>query len=469
MEEQNHYLPISSSASIHAHPSDSAPSSSSSSFLASSSLQAQEEEAQILQEQDQQRQASVSYRVNISIPAMPSFEMMDDAWSCLIVLITFWFFASMTLILGFYGSVNLQLTPNYSRLLQANSILVQDIKVQEEGDPKPSPILYGFYGTPRLDVETTWSQIHNASIPPNFHKEWMYFLNVGSQLDIFYSVKSQNSPLFLVIAEGKENFVEWIEDPSYPNTTLSWNIIHGSGTIQQKVFKSSNYFVALGNLNSEEVKVKLEITIWALMYNTTEAYYKCSVSHSSCDLKLFLVGSNAAVLTSSGPEQDTDSDSQYVMLSYGPRWLTYLVASGGMTLVMLLASKVCIQFQSTTGDETGYQTVEVRSERTPLLTDKDDDLSSWGSSYESVSHDEEDFEECIRVGSLEAKPLNDGENNSNPRRLCVICFDAPRDCFFLPCGHCAACFTCGTRIAEEAGICPICRRKMKKVKKIFTV
>lgn len=26
---------------------------------------------------------------------------------------------------------------------------------------------------------------------------------------------------------GIESLVEWVEDPSYPNTTLSWNIIKG--------------------------------------------------------------------------------------------------------------------------------------------------------------------------------------------------------------------------------------------------
>ncbi|XP_010262861.1 PREDICTED: uncharacterized protein LOC104601271 [Nelumbo nucifera] len=469
MDGQECYVPIpssspSTSTSFHGDPQESASLSSSSSLPPSSSLQVQEEDHQTHQEQDQQRQTRVTYRVNISISDVASTQMRDDAWSCLIVLVTFWFFAaSMTLILGFYGSVNLQLGPNYSRLLQANSIFVQDIKVQELGEPKLGPILYGFTKKPPLDVEMTWFEIHNASIPANSHKEWIYFLNEGSQLDIVYSVKSQSSsPLSLIIAKGKESLVEWIEEPSYPNTTLSWNIIYGKGMIKQKIFKSYDYYIAVGNLNSEEVEVHLNITIRALVYNTTEAYYKCSLSRSLCSLKLFLFRANVAVLTSPGAEQDTDTDDLYVKLLYGPRWVTYFVGSGGMTLIILVALKVCNHFQSTTGDGTGLQTVQVDSERAPLLTNKDDDLLSWGSSYDSVSHDEDDLEEWIGVGSS-------GENNNNPRRLCAICFDAPRDCFFLPCGHCAACFTCGTRIAEEVGTCPICRRRMKKVRKIFTV
>lgn len=37
--------------------------------------------------------------------------------------------ASMTLILGLYGSINLELGPNCSRLIQTNPIFVQSIKV----------------------------------------------------------------------------------------------------------------------------------------------------------------------------------------------------------------------------------------------------------------------------------------------------------------------------------------------------
>lgn len=43
--------------------------------------------------QEQQRQpSSVSYRVNISISDVATGEIRDDVWSCLVVLVTFWFF-----------------------------------------------------------------------------------------------------------------------------------------------------------------------------------------------------------------------------------------------------------------------------------------------------------------------------------------------------------------------------------------
>ncbi|XP_031402370.1 E3 ubiquitin-protein ligase APD2-like [Punica granatum] len=425
--------------------------------------------------QHQQRQSSrMSYRINISISDASPSEMKDDVWSCLVVLVTFWFFASMTLILGFYGSVNLQLGPNSSRLIQTNPFFVQYIKVEELDESKAGPMLYAFYGHPPLNVEKKWIESHRAFIPANFHKEWMYFLNEGSEVDIQYGVQSSLA-LSLVVAKGRGTLVEWIEDPSYPNTTLSWTsympvLFAGSGRLRQTFSNSAAYYIAVGNLNTEGVEVELNITVKARLYDTTKAYYKCSLGNPSCSLKINLLKNNAAVLTS--PEEGTVDDDWYVKLSYGPRWITYFVGSGAMTVLILLAFRFCNTCQTSREDDTGFQTERIETEqRTPLIPNKDDDLSSWGSSYDSVSHDEEDLEEKFVASSIsfEGKTSAEGENCNNPRGLCAICFDSPRDCFFLPCGHCAACFDCGSRIAKEDGSCPICQRKMKKVKKIFTV
>ncbi|KAL6967679.1 hypothetical protein U1Q18_033485 [Sarracenia purpurea var. burkii] len=479
-------------------PTDSVPFSSSSSssssfsdaiddsFLYSQANEEPEESSQFHQIDDHQhhhshqhghnhdnhhhRPPGVSYRLNISISNVASSQMRDDAWSCLIVLVTFWLFASMTVILGFYGSVSLPLGPNCSRLIQANPFFVRSIKMEEIVDSKHGLMLYGFYDTPPLDIEITWSEMYNKLIEPNYHKEWEYFLNKGSKVEISYNVKSlRSAPLSLVIAQGRESLIEWIEDPSYPNTTLSWNIIQGKGIIHQEILRSKMHYIAVGNLNSEEVEVQLNFTIKGILYNTTQAYYKCSLNHRSCSLKLFLLRANTVVLTSPGIEEGVPYGEWYVKVSYGPRWITYLVGSGVMTAIILLAFRICNTFQIMRRDETGFQVGGLVSERAPLLSRKDDDLLSWGSSYDSVSHDEEELDESLAIASLAGKTLKEGEDNRNLRRLCVVCSDVPRDSFFLPCGHCVACFSCGTRILEEPSTCPACSRAVKKVRKIFTV
>lgn len=30
-------------------------------------------------------------------------------------------------------------------------------------------------------------------------------------------------------------------------------------------------------------------------------------------------------------------------------------------------------------------------------------------------------------------------------KICVICYDEQRNCFFVPCGHCATCYDCAKR------------------------
>ncbi|KAJ7964188.1 RING/U-box superfamily protein [Quillaja saponaria] len=423
------------------------------------------------QQQQQQQLPRLFYSVNISIADVPFSGLRDDVWSCLVALVTFWFFAaSMTLILGLYGSVNLQLGPNCSCLIEINPIFVKSIKVDEIDERKPGPMLYGFDKIPPMNVKTTWTETHNELILANFHKEWIYFLNSGSELDIFYRVKSpSSSPLSLVIAKGREDIVEWIEDPSYPNTTLSWNIIYGTGKIEHRISKSSNYYIAVGNLNTDDVEVELKFTVNALLYNTTRAHQNCSLGNSLCSLNFVLLGSSVAVLTSPGPMEGTSHEEWFVRLSYGPRWLTYFVGSGMMTALIFLAFRLCNLFQTTSENRPEFQPVHSVSERTPLLPNKDDDLSSWGSSYESFSRDEEDLAELLAVNNVEGNSTKEGNLNNNLRSLCVICCNSPRDCFFLPCGHSAACFTCATRLAEEPETCPICCRKLKKVRKIFTV
>ncbi|XP_071724254.1 E3 ubiquitin-protein ligase APD2-like [Rutidosis leptorrhynchoides] len=402
---------------------------------------------------------SILYRVNISIMSnMARASLLrDDVWTCLVVVLTFWLFASMTMILGFYGSMNVQLGPNCSRLLKTNPFFVQTIKVQGLDELKSGPVLYGFYKAPALDVEISWNESHNTFVP-----EWVYYLNQGSKVDISYIVKSKNSlPLSLVIAQGKESLAEWIGDPSYPNTTLSWNIISGTGNIQQQISMPCNYYIAVGNLNSEEVEVELELRVKALVYDTRKAYHRCSLINHLCSLKLFLLGTNVAVLTSPGPPQYPIDENWYVKLSYGPRWIIYFVGTGVLTAIILLVLLLCNIYQNRRQQQ-GSGGVETETGAPLLTSQKDDDLSSWGSSHEYNSQDEDDLLPSSKHGDHQA-------NDDNLRRLCAICWDAPRECFFLPCGHCVACFTCATRIADEEGICPVCRRKMKKVRKIFTV
>ncbi|XP_014522556.1 uncharacterized protein LOC106779042 isoform X2 [Vigna radiata var. radiata] len=392
-----------------------------------------------------ERSRATSSRGDWSFGGGSAAAVRDETCSCFAVVFSFWLFVSMTMILGVYGSMTIVLGPTSSIVFQPSSLFVKSVKVENlMGKHGAWPILYGTYGYPALDVFSSWGETLNVSLPSGAEKEWKLYLNRGSAINISYHVSSRTSSVFLIVAQGTETFTRWLENPTEPNTTLSWNVIHGSGMITQEIFQSSSYYVALGNLD-EDVKVTLNLSVISTLHNTTNAYYRCALINTPCALDIFFLDGSAAVLVTPAPQQNA-SNEWYIKLSYGPRWVTYIFGIGGA----------------------GHRSGGTEPQRAPLLSHKDDDLSSWGSSYDSLPQDEEDLD-FLPGDPIGEKLSGDGQTSNSTRRLCAICFDAPRDCFFLPCGHCVACFACGTRIAEASGTCPVCRRNMKKVRKIFTV
>ncbi|KAK1377428.1 E3 ubiquitin-protein ligase rififylin [Heracleum sosnowskyi] len=392
-----------------------------------------------------------------------SCSVSETTCSCICLLSTIWFLVSVTLMLGLYGSSTLRLGPNCSLRIRANPLFVEYVRVKQFDGTKQGPTLYGFSKYPPLDVLVASSAHERMYLPERSQKDWIYFLNEGSQMNISMTVMSSSSlPLELAIGEGIEGLTQWLDNPMYPNNILSSDIIHGNGTIHHSVTRSSNYYVSIINLNSEIVEMQLNLTLKALVYNTTRAYYNCSVAYGECTFRTSFSDGNTVVLTTPGSRQGVYYDDWYVELSYGPRWMTYTVGLGGMAVLIFLAFRLmnCCRHIDTR-PETQYR--GIGSERAPLLSHKDDDQSSCSSSCDFVFQDDE------QVLDMLDGQFKDGETDLSISRLCAICFDAPRDCFFLPCGHCVACLACGMRIKETSETCPICRRKMKKVRKLIIV
>ncbi|GBG80447.1 hypothetical protein CBR_g30911 [Chara braunii] len=82
---------------------------------------------------------------------------------------------------------------------------------------------------------------------------------------------------------------------------------------------------------------------------------------------------------------------------------------------------------------------------------------------------------------MEKEPWNKDEKAAEkekgtvtkPRHLrlenpCAVCFDAPKDAIFDPCGHRATCHGCAVRLQEsKTAQCPICRVQINQVIKVF--
>ncbi|CAL0335102.1 unnamed protein product [Lupinus luteus] len=96
--------------------------------------------------------------------------------------------------------------------------------------------------------------------------------------------------------------------------------------------------------------------------------------------------------------------------------------TAGVSLLMFCCFNILKKFERAHEDR-GVRYEEPRPERDHLL-------SSSGLSYDYMSQGDEDLDFTIN-----RKCLGDDEASNNSRRLCAISFDAPRECFFLPCGH----------------------------------
>eukprot|EP00096_Caligus_rogercresseyi_P008060 TRINITY_DN2636_c0_g1_i4.p1 TRINITY_DN2636_c0_g1~~TRINITY_DN2636_c0_g1_i4.p1 ORF type:complete len:387 (+),score=106.34 TRINITY_DN2636_c0_g1_i4:157-1317(+) len=64
---------------------------------------------------------------------------------------------------------------------------------------------------------------------------------------------------------------------------------------------------------------------------------------------------------------------------------------------------------------------------------------------------------------LQDKRNNEDKDNMDDEEMCKICMDAKVDCVMLECGHMCTCIACGKIMSE----CPICRRYVVRVVKIF--
>lgn len=75
---------------------------------------------------------------------------------------------------------------------------------------------------------------------------------------------------------------------------------------------------------------------------------------------------------------------------------------------------------------------QVRATETSRLLPKEETISfTYGTC-------EEDLESGKCSCSSSSEDLYDG-------KICIICYDDQRNCFFVPCGHCATCYNCAQR------------------------
>lgn len=61
----------------------------------------------------------------------------------------------------------------------------------------------------------------------------------------------------------------------------------------------------------------------------------------------------------------------------------------------------------------------------------------------------------------------DAEVFSSREKDCVVCMDEERNCVLLPCHHMCTCTTCGRLLLKRQDSCPICRKHISSIFRVF--
>ncbi|KAF3777514.1 hypothetical protein EJ110_NYTH40585 [Nymphaea thermarum] len=363
---------------------------------------------------------------------------------------TIWICVCLSLRYGYYGSSQLVLGPNSSRLLKASSVFVKQLQVKD--DAERGLMLFGFTEKPELSYEANWTVSKSLFIPAYHRQGFSVWLNQGSSIRARWNVPAPapaiSEPL-VVLLRGEKNYRRWLRDPKKALVVDSRRLTNGRGEVNYTVEEDDNYYIGAVNVNSRTVKATMTVDISSMVYNTSKAETQCSTKNGLCSLKILFPKTRYAVITT--PKDMTDDTSAwYVELSYAARVVTYILVLGLFVVLIYLFLKY---FGAIESDRiVNVQETRDQRETSPLVDPKQTAVTLYGAT---------DEDDDSQVGSS-SEDLYDG-------KICVICYEEPRNCFFVPCGHCATCYSCAQRIeGVDFKPCPICRRQIHKVRRLIS-
>ncbi|KAK2660188.1 hypothetical protein Ddye_006721 [Dipteronia dyeriana] len=371
-----------------------------------------------------------------------------ETWARLIPPLTLWICVSVSLRYGYYGDCRMVLGPSSSRLMKASSVFVEQVEVRD--DDNKGVFLYGFSEKPQLSEETNWNVSNFLVVRSYSRKGFSLWLNKGSRIQTRWETQaSRLKQLQWVIIKGERKFETLL--PKLTNSSDSQTLtasINGEAA-EYTVEEDDRYFFGVINMNPRSIILTMNVNVTSKIYDLTKAKNMCSTSKGSCRLKLMFPNTQYVILTT---PNNGDMDGWYIELSFMARVITYISVLGFIVIVIFLALKylgACDGESTTIIDPPQPREA---SETDPIIPDKAVRLK-YGTNEED---DDGSGSSCSSEDLYDAK-------------LCVICYDDQRNCFFVPCGHCATCYDCAKRIMDgESKMCPICRRLVHKVRRLFT-
>ncbi|PSS17284.1 E3 ubiquitin-protein like [Actinidia chinensis var. chinensis] len=361
----------------------------------------------------------------------------QDALARLLTPLTFWICVSVILRYGYYGNFNMVLGPSSSRLFHTSSVFIKQVEVKDYD--KKGVFLYGFSEKPELSSEKNWSVSNYVIVASYSKKVFSLWLNKGSKIRIRWEAQTSSlGQLEVSIIKGERKYKTLI-----PKLTISpHSNAHHEPTdgreAEYVIEEDDKYCLGIVNTNPRSIIMAINVNVSSKMYDTTKAKSMCSTINGSCRLSLLFPNSQFVTITT---PNNGDLGEWYVELSFVARVVTYIAILGFVVIIIFLTHKYLGACDGDTSEVT---------ETDPLVPEK-----PFRMPYGTGEVDVESG------SSSSSDDFNDG-------KICVICYEEHRNCFFVPCGHCATCYTCAQRIMDGATkVCPICRRLIHKVRKLL--
>lgn len=338
------------------------------------------------------------------------------------------------------------LGPGSSRLFEASSVFVKQIRVRNEYEK--GVLLYGFSEKPRLSLENNWKVSTYVIVASYSRKGFALWLNKGSTIRLRWEAQASSlGQLEVSIIKGERNYETLLPtSTNSPDERALSEPVHGREA-EYAIEEDDKYYLRIVNTNLRSIIMVMNVNISSMIYDTTTAESMCSTTNGSCQLDLVFPNTQYVAVTT---PNNGNLGEWYIELSFVSRMITYMAILGFVIIMVFLILKYlgACEGDHTREEETYAQRV---TEADPLIPEKPFRLP-YGTG------DEEDPESG---SSSSSEDLYDG-------KICVICYEEPRNCFFVPCGHCATCYSCAQRIMDgETKVCPICRRLIHKVRKLL--
>ncbi|XWS21259.1 hypothetical protein CRYUN_Cryun30bG0040300 [Craigia yunnanensis] len=344
------------------------------------------------------------------------------------------------------------LGPSSSRLMKASSFFVEQVEVRDENGK--GALLYGFSEKPELSKEANWSVSNYLNVGSYGRKGYSLWLNKGSRICIRWATQtSRLDKIEVIMMKGNRK-----RETLLPKLTSSFHSLFLKEPVIGKeaeytIEEDDKYYVGVINSNPISIIMAFGLNVTSKVYDVTKASNMCSTLNGSCRLKLLFPDTQYVI--ASTPDNG-DIAGWNIELSFVARVITYIAILGFFIIIVLLVLKYLGACDSeTTVVDTEYREISWRTETEPILPEKPLQLT-----YGTTAEEDDDAE--TGSSSSSSEDLYDA-------KLCVICYDDQRNCFFVPCGHCATCYDCAQRIMEEDNkMCPICRRLVHKVRRLFS-